>query len=301
LYRYKAFGFVVDSEIEIPEFIESLEEPNVFIRFGDIPDYLESPLFSGTYFQASPNQFLLKVNNIANFYVEGGCSIQIKPVKNSAEEDIRLFLLGSAFGALIHQRGLLPMHGSSLNIDGKAYIFSGVSGAGKSTLAAALVQRGHNLLSDDISVVSVKNNIPFVYAGYPSVKLWTDSVEKLGMDPETLARVRTSFEKRHVSLPQNFYSDELALAGVYILEKGSSEGIHIEQLKGIEKFNLLKDNTYRLYFVKGLGNTEAHFKHIAAVAQCCQVKRITRSSQSFSLNKLLDIVEQDIRSNVAEL
>lgn len=294
MFRYKAFGFIVESDIEIPEFIISQEDPNVFIRIGNVPKYLDSPAFSGSHFQASPNQFLLKVDNIAYFYVENGNNILIEPAKDSEPRDIRLFLLGSAFGALIHQRGMLPMHGSSLNINGKAYIFSGVSGAGKSTIAAGFVKRGYKLLSDDISVVSIQNKIPVVYAGYPSVKLWVDSVEKLGLNPDSYSRIRAKFEKRHVALTSNFYADQLELGGVYVLRTSNNESIRIEMLKGIEKFNLLKNNTYRLYFVKGIGNSEAHFTHLTTIAQYCQVKTITRTNQTFSLNELLDKIEQDI-------
>ena len=37
-------------------------------------------------------------------------------------------------GALLMQRKILPLHGSAIAIDGKAYAFVGDSGAGKSTL-----------------------------------------------------------------------------------------------------------------------------------------------------------------------
>lgn len=295
LYRYKAFGLNIESEIEIPEFVPENGEPDVFICLGEVPESIVNPLFAGVRFQASPGQFLLKVDNIASFYAEGGRTITIKPFLNAQEADIRLFLLGSAFGALVHQRGMLPMHGSSISICGKAYIFSGISGVGKSTLAAGLMNRGYELLSDDISVVSVdETKHPIVFAGYPGVKLWADSLTKLGKDPENYQRVRTKLNKHHLHAQGQYHSEALLLGGVYILQTKNTDGIQMESLKGIEKFNALKNNTYRLNFIKGLGNTESHFNHISTLASHCPVKRIIRSSKTFSLHELLNLIEQEL-------
>lgn len=296
LHRYKAFGFNIESEIEIPELTVSDETPDVQITFGNVPDQLPNPNFSGVRFQASPDQFLLKVDNIATFHVIAGTTINIKRSPGSSDKDIRLFLLGSAFGALIHQRGLLPMHGSSIIINNKAFIFSGVSGAGKSTIAAGLIKRGYHLLSDDISVVHLQDSIPNVYAGYPGIKLWADSITKLGMDPKNYSRVREKLNKHHLEVNDNFYSGASQLGGVYILQTKNTEGIQMETIKGIEKFNTLKNNTYRINFIKGMGNNEAHFKHLSALAMKCPVKKITRSSKGFSLDELLDIIVRDIQS-----
>lgn len=297
-FIYKAFGLIISSEFEIPEFLSFSGEPEVFLKFGEVPDQLNSPQFEGVRFQASLNQFLLKIDHIAHYFVVDGKNIQVKTLEGSNISEVRLFLLGSVFGALLHQRGLLPMHGSSLCINGKAYIFSGVSGAGKSTLAAGLVSHGYKLLSDDISVVALsENQSPIVYAGYPQMKLWADSLEKLGMDPEQHTRVRSQLNKHQLQVEQSFSQEALSLGGIYILQSHNFEDILLESLKGIEKFNALKNNTYRLNFIKGLGNAQTHFRHISAVAMNCPVRRITRPSKGFSLELLLDLIEEDIHGS----
>lgn len=296
LFRYKAFGLNIQSEIEIPEFIPFNGEPDINISLGKVPEQLSNSLYNGVRFQAAPGHFLLKVDKIADYYAAEGRSITIQPYEGSEKADIRLFLLGSAFGAIIHQRGMLPMHGSSLSIGGKAYIFSGISGVGKSTIAAGLISRGYKFLSDDISVVTIRDGKPEVYAGYPGVKLWADSLVKLGKDPESYQRVRSRLNKHHLHALENYHPEALLLGGVYILQTKNTEGNQLEIIKGIEKFNALKNNTYRLNFIKGLGNTEAHFRHLSALATFCPVKKITRSSKSFKLEELLDIIENDITS-----
>ncbi len=60
------------------------------------------------------DRFLLAIPGVAAFHVHGGREIIIQPAPQADAAAIRLFLLGSAFGALLHQRGITPMHGSAV-------------------------------------------------------------------------------------------------------------------------------------------------------------------------------------------
>ena len=55
--------------------------------------------------------------------------------------------LGMGFGLLLRPRGLVVLHASSVDIDGKAVAFVGNPGRGKSTLALALLEQGHKLVA----------------------------------------------------------------------------------------------------------------------------------------------------------
>lgn len=59
---------------------------------------------------------------------------------------------------LLGWRGMLPIHGSAVEINGRGYLICGPSGAGKSTLAAGLVALGARLISDDLTVVTGAHN-----------------------------------------------------------------------------------------------------------------------------------------------
>ncbi|WFR62136.1 hypothetical protein P9222_28415 [Paenibacillus amylolyticus] len=82
--------------------------------------------------------------------MEQGKRIVVSPIPGADEKKVRLFILGTCMAVIMMQRGILPLHGSAVVIDGWAYAFVGYSGAGKSTLSAALASRGYPLLTDDV-------------------------------------------------------------------------------------------------------------------------------------------------------
>ncbi len=290
-YTYSAFGLIISSEFECPELITSSGEPDVSVRFGAAPLSLMNPLFSGVRFQTSGQEFLLTVDKIARYYVENGNSITIDVSPNAEIEEVRLFLLGSAFGALIHQRGLLPFHGSSVKIGASAIILSGVSGAGKSTLAAAFRKKGYQILSDDISVISFSNDgLPIVHPGYPQMKLWTDSIQKLGDDPSSYSQIRKRIEKHNIPIVQSYWNQPLPLNKIFIINSSNLGELKVESIKGIEKFSMLKTHTYRANFVAGEQMHTKHFKSFESIAKHIDVCRLTRPSGNFLFDELINII-----------
>ena len=79
-----------------------------------------------------------------HFCIQEGKRIIVSPIEGSDEDEIRLYILGTCMGAILMQRKILPLHGSAVAIDGKAYAIVGDSGAGKSTLASAFLTKDIN-------------------------------------------------------------------------------------------------------------------------------------------------------------
>jgi serine kinase of HPr protein (carbohydrate metabolism regulator) len=73
--------------------------------------------------------------------VKCGRSIVVQPNPEASRVEIETFLMGTIAGILLHQRGIMPLHGSCVEINDAAIALTGPSGRGKSTLAAALARR----------------------------------------------------------------------------------------------------------------------------------------------------------------
>ena len=171
---------------------------------------------------------------------------------------------------------------------------TGPSGVGKSTLATALVRRGYRLLTDDVCAVTLAPNAtPIVHPGYPQTKLWADALTKLATPPETLRRVRPPLDK-HAWLVATAYCPEVRpLRRLYVLGTTNTAALTVQTVESGEKFQVLKDHTYRELFLDGLDGRVSHFRLCAAVAQRVPVHRIIRPEYPFLLDELVTLLEEE--------
>ena len=80
-------------------------------------------------------------------------------------------LAGPVLGGLLRRRGTTSLHGCAIAIGDGAIVVVGARGAGKSTLAAALAQRGHAVLADDVAALDEHQGGWTVHPGYPRLRL----------------------------------------------------------------------------------------------------------------------------------
>ena len=294
-FFYNAFGLVIESQVECPELMpgENVPVSDVLIRFDRVPSALDCGLSLGNWIEGSAGQILLKIADIANYLIFGGEEIVIDAVKDATPEDIRIYLLGSAMGAILHQRGLLPFHGSTVCVNRHAVTFSGPSGIGKSTLAAALVGRGIRMLADDVSAISfITQDLPMVNPGMPQFKLHDDAGQQLGRDLSNARYLGNYSGKSAYPEYASFTSEALPSKIIYVLAKHSDNSFKEISLKGIDKFHALRVNTYRPSFVKAMGLELAHFYLLKKLAAHIDVRILLRPAEGFHIDELTDFVTQ---------
>ena len=95
-------------------------------------------------------------------------------------------VMGWAIGYLLTLRGAVCLHGSVVRFQGRTVALLGDSGTGKSTLAAAAVQAGADLLSDDLVAFPDPQSNRSVAAGAASLRLTPETAEALGIGPDAL-------------------------------------------------------------------------------------------------------------------
>ena len=163
--------------------------------------------------------FLLRVPRLARFLITAGRDIVVEIEPGVTDHDAAGFVLGSAFGILLHQRGALVLHGAAVAKDGRAIAICGASGAGKSTLAAALCRDGCAFVTDDICVVGLDaNRRPVVLPDGRQLKLWKQSIDRLDLAQLRGEAVRESFEKYFID-PSDARGQPSPLAAIYVLRE----------------------------------------------------------------------------------
>jgi hypothetical protein len=273
---YRLFGLGVRSEIDLDGLAPALETEtaDVEIRFGSVP--ADEHLFG---YAATPEGTLLVVPKVGRYLIRDGRHIVVDPAPGASERNLRLFLLGSAMGALLHQRGLLPLHANAIDLGGRAVAFSGHSGAGKSTIAAWFHDRGHTILADDVCVIGFDEaGRALAYPGIPRLRLWREALEASGRNAGAYDRSFDDMEKYDVPTRFEAGLEPLPLAAVYLLRKAEEEcrGAAIERLTGVSAVETLVSNTYRGGYLKTIGRTGEHLAACLKVARAVPVFRAQR-------------------------
>ena len=226
----------------------------------------------------------INIEGIARYRIEHGQRLLLdrrvpRDVSPAADPgDIRLFLLGGALGALLHQRHWLPLHVSALKTPGGVWAFTGHSGAGKSTLSAWLHHsRGWPLVTDDVAVIKPHEDKPYLHPGPPRVKLWKDALEVLGIQTEGLVRDLTRMDKYHLMLRESFQSIAHPLAALVILERvADGEPVSLERIKGVDAFKIIMRSLYRPEMAEKFNGSSGLMLHAASLSRQIRVYRYRR-------------------------
>ena len=296
-HDYQAFGLRIRSFLPLPELTpdDSNGDPDARIVNGSVPADLPEASFVRARFQAAAGALLLRIEGVARYLVTDGRRIVVEPEAHAHEEDVRLFLLGSALGALLHQRHDLVLHGSAIEVGGCCAVFLGASGSGKSTLALAFRERGHRILSDDLSAVRPGSDGRLeIQPGYPQAKLWLDSLASLNISGEDLRRIRRSMEKRALPFDASFFRSALPVGRIYVLRPGDDLDIHIEPVGGSRRFAVLRNHTYRFRYLEGSGSKAEHFQSAVQLAQQVPISIVRRPRDLLRLPELVDRLEADL-------
>lgn len=276
-HDYSVFGLHLRSELPLPELLSAVPrpEPHVLVGLGKIPSHASAT----PGLQPIQDGMLLTVPDVARYAIIHGSKITVDRVAGVQDENVRLFLLGSAMGVLLHQRGLLPLHANAVEVGGRAFAFMGSSGAGKSTLAAFFNDRGFRIVADDVCAVNFsENGRAQVCPGIGRLRLSREVLDATGRD---IAAYQRSFfgqnapDKYDVPLSHPFDTDKaIALAAVYLLER--SEHLAIEQLTGIAAAEAIFANTYRGAYVSSAGSSQDHWSACIRLVQATPVFRAGR-------------------------
>lgn len=291
---YKAFGLTITSDFTLPE-LQSMNlnntEPDVQVMKTNLSFEWTKLVGKDNNLIVKPNFVMFRVPGVAIYLINNGNEIFVSPLDESEADQVRLYILGTCMGAILLQRKVLPLHGSAIAIDDKAYAIVGDSGAGKSTLASAFLNKGYQLLSDDVIPVTLSNdNMPMITPAYPQQKLWLNSIEQFGMNSDHLRPIINRKSKFAVPVSSQFANKPLPLAGVFELVKSENEEIDIHPIHNLERLHTLFYHTYRNVFVERLGLLEWHFNTIANIVSSIKMYQLNRPVSRFTANDLVNIL-----------
>lgn len=260
---------------------------------GDEEEHLVSPILTRSHLEVNENDFLLKVKNVAHYRALNGEKIFIRPLNGVDRDSVQLFLEGSVLGAILHQKGLLPFHGSSFEYKGKGVMICGNSGVGKSSVTEAFCLNGARFVSDDITSVSISGNEAKMLPVKTRIKLWDDALKTFKIENKGLEKIRPGFHKFYLPSREEVYG-ETQLSHMIVLKVHNEEKFETHELSGIQKYNVLRRQIYRKIYLKGMPEKEKiYFKRLLQVAACIRITVVVRP-QICNIYDAMDHVRKEI-------
>lgn len=281
LHRYRVHGFVLESEIELPELAErrvAAEAPvDVRIRLGSVTRPADAS-HSELKFVPVPGGVVLDIAGVARYLAEGGKAITIEPCSAAEPELMRVFLLGSVIAMVCLQQDCLVLHASAVAFDDRAVAFVGDQGAGKSTLAAYCVKAGARLVADDLLRISIpEQGPPGAYPGMPLLKLWRNALDGLGRSSAGLVRDYWRMDKFLVPFGDPAAETTLPLRCIYVLEADQDVKEELfDRLTGATAVTAIVANSHGLSSIDAVGKRFDHFRDCVHVARSVEVLRLKR-------------------------
>ena len=301
-FCYSAYGLILESAFPLPELAElpgagigradiSIENDSQISIASDKPTPIECR-------DAALNWVHLVWGGVGDLFIENGNRILVRSVLKSDKDAIRLFIFGAGLGVLLHQRGLLVLHGSGVALNNQVIGFIADKGAGKSTMAAAFCQHGHGFISDDLLVVYFDaQDKPMVIPAPPQMRLWLDTLIYAGGRPDSATRVRSGIDKFNFNV-DSVAKKPIPLHSLYLLDAEGSP--HIEKLFPSEALFSIIPHLYVSRFGTSVfqkTDPAGSFKKLTLLSKQAHVKRLVREQDISQLPNIVNLIEGDLHSD----
>jgi len=251
------------------------------------------------YYVNNPKHFFMHSYGY-DFEIADGDSIIVDTHDlDAGNPDLSTFILGSAFGVIGIQRGLIPIHGTAVVTGDASVIITGGVGSGKSTVLSSLIMDGYKYLADDICMVFTEEGRPFVIPSYPQRKIDAKTAGETG---ESVAGAtlldesgRDKFAVRRVAE----WSDEtLPLSCIIEIipvtrKDGAAFSPEITEITGHESLMLVLRNQYRPRFVASIGTPPGSMKRLLEITSSVKTYRLLRPEEGFPIKETARIIAEN--------
>ena len=301
MYYYKLYGLNVASQLRIPDansvtLPEGIHKVDITLMLDEVPDINTHETLvklndTWRYSVPDPQLFYMHCNGF-EFEISNGSVIKVdthkKPIEGSS---LITYILGSAFGVIGMQRGLIPIHGASISNESSSVIITGYSGSGKSAILSALVHMGYRYLSDDVSMIATNGGAPFVFPSYPQRKIAAVTAAETGEDVSSAKPINEDGRDKYAIRKTSEWLDKtLPLSGIVELSPETREDNtlflpEINEIKGHASFILVFRNQYRLRFAASIGTPPHRIKQLLEITSSVKTYQVIRPTTGFSVEE----------------
>lgn len=296
-HRYRAFGLAIASDVPLPELVPAPDGPvDLAIRLVDTGRAFPDPDTPGE-FRFGDDDCFLFYPQIGAFRVVPPGLIEIEPRPGIAPALVCFPLLGPVIALLLQARGHFLLHGSALDVNGRACGFLGDKGAGKSTTAGAFLRAGHSLLTDDIiAIEGLERGEGRIKPAFPQLKLTREASAEVGSANITeRPGVPLVREKQRYLLGTGFAEAELAPDTFFLLRRGGELAVqHLDAKLRMKAFLRFSYGTRFGMAAITPAMAARHARQCSALANTARAAILTVPDDLKGLSRVVDFVAADI-------
>lgn len=224
-------------------------------------------------------------------YLVSRDAVQVDQIGDIALEDAHRLQRGAPLAAQLLLRGIAPLHAAAVRTDAGAVLIAGRSASGKSTMAALMAQRGHGVLSEDLTGLELQAGQAVVVPGYAGVTLWRDVMVRLGYAVDAYQPVHPELDKYVVTPAAPCTDRPVPVRAIFVLTVRNDPAMTIGSITGMEKFQIIGHNTYNTRLTDALVSRDAFFALSTALAASVPVWQIRRPRGVWTAEQIADRVE----------
>lgn len=230
---------------------------------------------------AAGDREILSFLDVGAFHLAAG-RITVVLTPGVAPQLVELRFLGPVLAYHLERYGTPVLHASAVVVAGRAVAFLATNHGGKSSLAAALMQRGHALLSDDLLPLRATgegcHDGYLAIPGYPQMRFWPSDAERFtgrGDWPAVapgLAKVRVPVGHRGFG---RFHEEPAPLAAILIPRRCDDvTEVTLEPVPPAEAAMHLVRCSFLPRLVTGAGLQPARLAFFASLVERVPVRRL---------------------------
>jgi len=217
-----------------------------------------APLYSDKLLRINQMCFNLQVQGVGSFYACDGKIVEYSAEEGADAQWVQLYLNNQVLVALLHQRKIISFHASSFVYDGRGVMILGETGAGKTSLTVAFTISGAGFMSDDLTPVVFRENVPSLWSLNRRVKIREDSIEQLDLAGLNLSEAEYGTGKKYMHIEKA--ADEYHKLDVIVkIETGDVEEPVFMTLSPSDRFSLLRSEVCSWEILAGMPETEAAY------------------------------------------
>ncbi|OGO92047.1 MAG: hypothetical protein A3F10_07225 [Coxiella sp. RIFCSPHIGHO2_12_FULL_42_15] len=271
MFYYLAYNLTIQSDVELQgltEIAPCRQTDIVMQRTKKIPTVDAGAIKFKKLFGLPGKLWIQKKTGC--FYIEYGRRVLFDINEADMQCPLHIFLMGSCFGAVLQQRGLIVLHGNTVCSEAKlATTYIGHRGAGKSTTSAWCVKQGSRFVADDITAISLEASKAWVSPGFQRLKLWQDSLRLLELESSSIIYSDKDRAKYHVTISdQQFMHEPVILKKIIELESASEKH---GTLLGMDVLERLFEHSYRNQFLLAMGIVGPYMKKLMLLSQLTSI------------------------------